>query len=189
MIKYVSYAITFEEIPDEVCLTIQLSNCPFHCDGCHSPELQQDIGEDLEKDFPELLARYKDRITCVCFMGDGPKGYYWHIRKIAELAHDAGLKTAQYSGYPDWESHDLNILTFNGMVQSDFGIYDPEFVELITSFDASHKYDYVKIGNYRKDLGGLDSPTTNQRMWKLNPETNGYEDITYRFWNRKREMN
>lgn len=26
--------------------------------------------------------------------------------------------------------------------------------------------DYIKVGCYREDLGGLDSPTTNQRMFK-----------------------
>lgn len=36
--------------------------------------------------------------------------------------------------------------------------------------------DYLKIGSYKKDLGGLDKPTTNQRFYK---KVNGtYKDIT-----------
>lgn len=197
MIKYVSYAITFAEIPNEVSLTIQLSNCPFRCDGCHSPELQQDIGEDLERDLPLLLEQYADRITCVCFMGDGPKGQYWQLRKIAELAHDKGLKTAQYSGYKDWDEHDENIrwfedkyLDFDEYINSSEGCSTEisEFLQWIGDTDFSNKYDYVKIGDYRKELGGLNSPTTNQKMYRLNKKTEEYEDITSMFWNKKNSV-
>ena len=38
------------------------------------------------------------------------------------------------------------------------------------------RLDYIKIGEYRKELGGLDKPTTNQRFYK---NVNGqYVDIT-----------
>ena len=41
-------------------------------------------------------------------------------------------------------------------------------------------FDYIKIGAYIKDLGGLKSPTTNQRLYKI--EDKKLEDITYKFW-------
>lgn len=43
--------------------------------------------------------------------------------------------------------------------------------------------DYLKTGGYISDLGGLDSPSTNQRMYRLK---NGQviDDITHRFWER-----
>ena len=41
-------------------------------------------------------------------------------------------------------------------------------------------FDYVKIGGYREELGGLNSRTTNQKLFRV---TNGTtEDITARFW-------
>ena len=40
-------------------------------------------------------------------------------------------------------------------------------------------FDYIKIGPYIKELGGLDSPTTNQRMYHYTG-TN-IIDITYKF--------
>ena len=41
-------------------------------------------------------------------------------------------------------------------------------------------FDYVKIGGYREDLGGLRSRNTNQRLYRnVNGQT---EDITSRFW-------
>lgn len=40
--------------------------------------------------------------------------------------------------------------------------------------------DYVKVGSYQKDKGGLNNPKTNQRFYKV---TGFYtEDITYLFW-------
>ena len=36
MLKYVNTGVVFQEIPDEVTLAINISNCPCHCPGCHS---------------------------------------------------------------------------------------------------------------------------------------------------------
>lgn len=58
-LKYVEYAVTMEEVPTEICLTISISNCRFHCHGCHSSYLQQDIGKPLLPDLMTLLRRYE----------------------------------------------------------------------------------------------------------------------------------
>ena len=47
MLKYSNYEITFAEIPDEISLCINLTNCPHRCVGCHSPWLQKDNGTPL----------------------------------------------------------------------------------------------------------------------------------------------
>ena len=39
--------VVFTEIPDEVTLELGISNCPYRCEGCHSPFLQADVGEEL----------------------------------------------------------------------------------------------------------------------------------------------
>jgi hypothetical protein len=48
--------------------------------------------------------------------------------------------------------------------------------------------DFVKIGRFDLDLGGLDSPTTNQRLYEYKPYYRkmhdlgaGWRDITYKF--------
>ena len=70
MLKYHNYDIVFQEIPDEVTLAVNLTNCPHRCVGCHSPHLREDIGEVLnEKAMDSLLKKYGKQITCVCFMG------------------------------------------------------------------------------------------------------------------------
>ena len=41
-------------------------------------------------------------------------------------------------------------------------------------------FDYVKLGQYIESLGGLKSPTTNQRLYKR--ENDNWTDITSVFW-------
>ena len=51
-------------------------------------------------------------------------------------------------------------------------------------------FDYIKLGEYKKELGGLDNPNTNQRMYQYSPYFSdcntelgiGWRDITYKFW-------
>lgn len=49
--------------------------------------------------------------------------------------------------------------------------------------DVANYFEYVKIGPYIPELGGLDSPTTNQRLY-FNGLDKWY-DITYKFWRNK----
>ena len=44
--------------------------------------------------------------------------------------------------------------------------------------------DYLKLGDYRKDLGGLDNPNTNQKLYKVNGWN--WEDITHKLWKKKK---
>ena len=58
-LKYVEYAVTLEEVPTEISLTISISNCRFRCHGCRSAYLQQDVGKPLLLDLMTLLRRYE----------------------------------------------------------------------------------------------------------------------------------
>ena len=65
MLRYVDYDIVFQEIPDEVTLAINLSNCPNRCKGCHSPHLLENVGESLtEESLGHLLQKYGKAVTC-----------------------------------------------------------------------------------------------------------------------------
>ena len=44
---------------------------------------------------------------------------------------------------------------------------------------AQHCFDYIKIGAYMEELGGLNSPTTNQRFYKI--ENGEMMDCTIKF--------
>ena len=89
MIRYYNFDIVFAEIPDEVTLAINITGCPYRCEGCHSPHLREDRGERLDADaLAALLERYGNGITCLCFMGgDGdPQGIASLAAEVRHLA-------------------------------------------------------------------------------------------------------
>lgn len=98
MLKYFNYDIVFQEVPDEVTLAINLTQCPNHCRGCHSPHLQKNIGKELtEGELDKLCSYYSSDITCVCFMGGD--GEVAAVEELAEHVRNLyALKVAWYSG-------------------------------------------------------------------------------------------
>ena len=151
--KVASFDIVFQEIPGEVTLALNLSNCPCHCPGCHSPHLAEDIGEPLNEELMDgFIARYGSMITCVAFMGGDAEPE--EVARWAEYSKDRGLKTAWYSG--------RTIFPRN------------------PSTPSQSAFDYVKLGPYIEALGGLKSEQTNQRLYKRVGDE--WEDITSSFW-------
>ena len=69
MLKYHSTYIGFREIPDEISLCINLTNCPNNCIGCHSPWLLKNEGIKLTYKEIKKLIKTNNGITCICFMG------------------------------------------------------------------------------------------------------------------------
>ena len=158
MLKYVDAKVVFAEVPDEVTLAVNISNCPCHCKGCHSSYLAEDIGTPLDEDsLVELLLNNKG-ITCIAFMGGDSDPEY--INWLASIMRDmndsepwnwADVKIAWYSGRQEL-SEDINLEYF----------------------------DYIKLGPYMEEFGPLNSRTTNQRMYKVHDCE--LEDITSKFW-------
>ena len=156
MIKYYNAMVVFEEIPDEITLAINITNCPCHCKGCHSKFLWEDIGTELTFEELERLIEKNSGITCVCFMGGdaNPKEVNDLAQKIImSPKYFKWLKLAWYSGM-DEISDDVDMIYFN----------------------------YIKIGHYDEKLGGLNKETTNQRLYKISFDKEDLEDITYKFW-------
>lgn len=153
MLRYTDYDIVFQEVPDEITLAINISNCPNRCKGCHSPYLLKDIGEPLTEDsLTVLLRKYGKAITCVCFMGGDASPA--DIEQLAEYLHRqtvAPVKVGWYSGKS----------------------------ELSPAIDLDF-FEYIKLGPYIEHLGGLKSPATNQRFYRI--ENGVMKDITYRFF-------
>ena len=159
MLKYVNYDITFQEIPDEITLCINISNCPCHCIGCHSSYLAENIGEKLTLDKIYKLIENNEGITCICFMGgdSSPKEIDMFAGCIKDL-YD--IKVAWYSGRQELSKY-INLKCF----------------------------DFIKLGPYIEEFGPLNSKTTNQRFYQVikshyEDGTSGYEllDVTYKFW-------
>ena len=153
MLKYVNTGIVFQEIPDEVTLAINISNCPCHCPGCHSHYLWEDIGLPLNTDaIDAFINEYGRNITCIAFMGgdSDPMG----VDMLAQYIHE--------------EHPQYKVAWYSGRVR-------------ITSAVNKSDFDYIKVGPYLKHLGPLKSSTTNQRLYRQN-DTGEFEDITFRFW-------
>ena len=89
-LKYVNYGTVFQEIPDEITLAINISNCPYKCKGCHSDYLWKDIGNYIDDDINKLLNKYNEMITCVCFMG-GDQAIE-DLIKLLKIVQNKGLK-------------------------------------------------------------------------------------------------
>ena len=152
--KYLNTMVTFSEFPDEITLCINITNCPFHCPGCHSPELWEDVGIKLTfKELHRLISINKG-ITCVGFMGGNLK----EVNSLAEYVKNAdlSLKVGWYTG---------GIIKENELLKLEF-------------------FDYVKSGPYIKELGGLNCPSTNQKFYKIIHLENKTEwlNLTYKFW-------
>lgn len=149
MLKYLNTEVTFSEIPDEITLCINITGCKNACEGCHSPYLAEDIGEYLTPNKLLELVNSNKGISCVCFMGGDSNP--GDINGLAAvIRYQTNLKIAWYSGRQ----------------------YIPEGLNL-------NYFDYIKVGPYIPKLGGLDSETTNQIMYKVEDEE--LIDITYRF--------
>jgi len=153
MLKYVNTGVVFQEIPDEVTLAINLSNCPCHCPGCHSQYLWGNVGKELDSDaLDDLIAQNNNDITCVCFMGGDAEPE--SVDMLAQYVHHH---------YPQYR-----VGWYSGRTQ-------------ISRLIDKKNFDYIKIGPYIKHLGPLNNPKTNQRLYKID-ENGEMTDITSRFW-------
>ena len=153
MLKYVNTDVVFQEIPDEVTLAINISNCPCHCPGCHSQYLWDDIGLPLDtRAVDAFVERLSADITSIAFMGGDadPKG----VNMLAQYVHEE---------YPK-----LKVAWYTGRIR-------------VPAIVNKADFDYIKVGPYIRHLGPLKSPTTNQRLY-CRQDDGTFEDITYRFW-------
>lgn len=90
--------VVFEEVPDEIALAINLTNCPYRCNGCHSSFLQRDIGTSLTTKELDRLIERNEGIACVCLMGgDSDHEYVCELAKHIKEKYDK-LKVCWYSG-------------------------------------------------------------------------------------------
>lgn len=171
MIRYAETRVTFEEVPDEITLCVNLTGCPYTCQGCHSPWMRdKNSGAPLTLMTLDRLIHNADGISCVAFMGGDAEPE--SVLNAAKFIHDNfnTIKTCWYSGsaVPPASGSDNSVLSYESI-------------------------NYLKIGPWINELGPLGSPTGNQRMYmKMNdndarslffqtPDGNKWVDITYKF--------
>lgn len=154
MLKYLFVKEIFSEVPGEISLGISISGCAIHCAGCHSRELWEDKGTPLTIEGIDALLKMHNGITTLLLLGGEND-----IDSLIELfmyAHKR-VKTAWYCGLDMIPKDKIGIMQY---------------------------LDFCKTGHYDQELGGLTSPTTNQRFYKVNHLATGdytLDDITYKF--------
>ena len=152
MLKYLYTDVVCAEIPDELSLALAISGCEIHCKGCHSRELWEDKGTPLTIETIDELLELERGVSCLLLMG-GERD----IDTLTEIFmhFHKKIKTAWYCGLDMIPKDKIGILQY---------------------------LDAVKIGHFDIELGGLDSPTTNQRLYKIEHQGDGnyYQtDITH----------
>jgi anaerobic ribonucleoside-triphosphate reductase activating protein len=100
----------------------------------------------------DFIGRYGTDITCLSFMGGDADPV--GVNQLAQYIHE--------------EHPQFKVAWYSGRLRVPAAVDKKDF-------------DYIKVGPYIKHLGGLKSPTTNQRLYKKH-EDGHFEDITYRFW-------
>ncbi|WP_394200584.1 anaerobic ribonucleoside-triphosphate reductase activating protein [Shewanella waksmanii] len=124
--------IVFQEVPQEISLCFSITGCRVGCKGCHSTELW-----DPKQGEPLSNQRFTHWIEryqglISCVLFFGGE---WQPKTLIEKLHIAksyGLKTCLYSG----EQH--------------------------VDMAISSQLDFLKTGRWVPELGGLDSPRSNQ---------------------------
>lgn len=138
MLKYVDTKVTFSEVPDEISLCINISNCPCQCKGCHSSYLAQDIGTELTFNEIRKLVKKNSGVSCIALMGGDAEPDKVNTLASFITNHYNSIKVAWYSGRQ----------------------------ELSKEIDLKN-FDFVKLGPYIEELGPLNSKNTNQRFYKI----------------------
>lgn len=158
MIRFLNTAVTFEEIPTRVTLSISITGCKGTCVGCHSPELRKNIGTELTDEELDALIRKNGGVNCVLFLGEGTNSS--RLLQLAERVRN------------HWK---MDVALYSGRDEVEEGIWDA--------------FDFLKIGSFKSELGPLNSPNTNQRLYRFSKFYNGsvggrkgWKDVTSYFW-------
>lgn len=148
LVPVVSTGITLNEVPDKVSFFIELGSCTQRCKGCHSKELWEEVKEPTSLDV--LLKEAEKAIdkgaNAIVLMGGTCNGL--NIKELSTILQALSeiAQTCLYSGSDDQR---LNL-----------------FLAETTNIT------WIKTGSYKEELGGLSSPTTNQRFYRKE-----YEEI------------
>lgn len=139
--KYLEKQIVFREIPQEVSLSYLVTGCPQRCQGCHSSD---SWNAHKGQDLNDHTLR-EDLVHyqrgITCVLFLGGEWDVLTLKRLLIIVKDFGLKTALYSGSDDIHS------------------------------ELKENLDYLKLGSYQKELGGLESLQTNQVLWHWPTQT------------------
>ena len=142
LVPVVSTGITLNEVPDKIAYFIELGSCTQRCKGCHSEELWEEVEsptslEDVLRGAEKAIESGANAI--VLMGGTCNKMSTPDLLKVLDGLSEIA-PTCLYSGLDDEETN---------------------------TYIAEHSgITWLKTGSYKEELGGLSSPTTNQRFYR-----------------------
>lgn len=139
MLNYLKKDVCFQEVPNEISLTFSIAGCPNRCPNCSwkSSEIQETAKPLTNSVYSRFLNKYKGLASCVLFLGGD-----WDTQDLItklKMAKERGYKTCLYTG-------------------CEMNLVHP---------DIKTNLDFIKVGPYIEELGGLTSPKTNQKFIDL----------------------
>jgi anaerobic ribonucleoside-triphosphate reductase activating protein len=152
MLRFLETKVVFREVPEEITLSINITNCPIRCKDCHSKHLWENVGSDLTITKLNHLITENKGITCICFMGgDSDTNYLNNLAKYIKSNYN--IKVGWYSGQD----------TIDNMINLEY-------------------FDYIKIGHFNgKPLNDKDTNQILYRIDKLDNKWE-LVDITNKLW-------
>jgi anaerobic ribonucleoside-triphosphate reductase activating protein len=129
--------VVFQEVPDEVSLAFTVTGCPHACPGCHSQETW-----DPMLGTPLTPSAFIDQLhryqgLITCVLFFGGEWQPKQLIKLLLITQNAGLKTCLYSGKKQLSS------------------------------TLTRHLNYLKLGSWQSDKGGLESIDSNQIFIQL----------------------
>lgn len=126
------------EVPEEIVLGLTILGCPIHCPDCHS-------SWSWSKNYPQKLINAENisklltpyHTGLLFFGGEWEADFQQTLEQLQDWFH---LPLALYTGLSTEEA------------------FAKPWINLLT---------FIKTGPYIQELGNLRSPTTNQRMFRL----------------------
>lgn len=149
--------VTTSELPGEVAVYIEFSGCTQNCPECHSQHLIGEQGdnislEDLVYNVYAITECYPEDITAIVLMG-GTANKRMTNKKLLTLIQALYKKMRLPIGIYSGKDEDLD------------------------KWLLVKEVSWLKTGSYKKELGGLEVPTTNQRMYVRSIVGGVYDDL------------
>ncbi|MCC5879602.1 MAG: anaerobic ribonucleoside-triphosphate reductase activating protein [Idiomarina sp.] len=137
MLRFNEETVCFQEVPGEVSLAYTITGCPVGCKGCHSADTWAPGSGE-----PLTLEYFRRRLSdyqglMSCVLFLGGE---WHPAELIQCLREA-------------RQRNLNTCLYTGLDTVPLSI--------------KKHLTFLKTGPWIAPLGGLDSPTTNQRFYDL----------------------
>jgi len=139
--------VVFQEVPDEVSLAFVISGCPLKCEGCHSKDTWDKTLGSALSNQRFITYVEKYKGMISCVLFFGGEWQSQSLIEKLEIAKTYNLKTCLYTGLERLPKRILANL------------------------------DYVKLGPWLKQLGGLENKNSNQKF--IDVKTG--QSLNYRF--------